>query len=103
MQVLTQPVVHVHCNISRNTSKYKAWLLCVSKPPPPQKTDAMLRSCVALVRTFRAPQMCTITLMYLSTPKKSFQLPLAIIPGSHQIRSLLHMRGPLDFSPFSTR
>lgn len=90
MQVLTQPVVHVHCNISRNTSKYKAWLLCVSKPPPPQKTDAMLRSCVALVRTFRAPQMCTITLMYFSTPKS---------PSSFLLLSSL---APIKLDPFFT-
>lgn len=90
MQVLTQPVVHVHCNISRNTSKYKAWLLCVSKPPAPQKTDAMLRSCVALVRTFRAPQMCTITLMYLSTPKS---------PSSFLLLSSL---APIKLDPFFT-
>lgn len=90
MQVLTQPVVHVHCYISRNTSKYKAWLLCVSKPPPPQKTDAMLRSCVALIRTFRAPQMCTITLMYLSTPKS---------PSSFLLLSSL---APIKLDPFFT-
>lgn len=63
--------------------------MCVQTPSPPEdRCHAVVM--YALVRTFRAPQMCTITLMYFSTPKS---------PSSFLLLSSL---APIKLDPFFT-